>query len=94
MTAARAHAIFGKCMIQAPHEPESLGLIASIDYVAIVVGYIINICYQLGYGVAAVFTPQHGRFLRFGWSHQRNSNRWHAFVQPCGFVVPLLPCCF
>ena len=58
MTAASAHAIFGKCMIQAAHEPETLGLIAIMIYVAMVV---------VGYGIATVFSPQTGRFLRIEW---------------------------
>ena len=66
MTAARAHAIFGKCMIQAPHEPEPLELIANMIYVAMVV---------VGYGIAAVFSPQTGRFLRIEWLRRQNSNR-------------------
>ena len=45
-------------MIQEPHEPETLGLAANIDYVAILV---------VGHGTAAVFTPLYGRFLRIEW---------------------------
>ena len=37
MTAARKHAICGKCINQAPLASETLGLIANTDYVAIVV---------------------------------------------------------
>ena len=58
MTAATARAIFGKGMIQPPHEPETLGLIAKVSYTAIMVA---------GYGIAAVFTSQNGRFLRTEW---------------------------
>ena len=55
VTAATARAIFGKGMIQPPHESETLGLIAKLSYIAIMVA---------GYGISAVFTPQNGRFLR------------------------------
>ena len=61
----------GKCIIQAPHvhEPETRELIAQIIYVAMVV---------VGYGIAAVFSPQTGRFLRIEWLGYRNSNRLYA----------------
>ena len=45
-------------MIQAAREPETLGLIAKMNYVAMVV---------VGYGIAAVFSRQTGRFLRIEW---------------------------
>ena len=48
------------------HEPETLGLIANMIYVAMVV---------VGYGIAAVFSPQTGRFLRIECLRYRNSNR-------------------
>ena len=49
------------------HEPETVGLIANMIYVAMVV---------VGYGIAAVFSPQTGRFLRIECLRYRNSNRW------------------
>ena len=55
MTTATARPILGKGMIQPPQESESQGLIAKTGYIAMVVD---------GYGIAAVFTPQIGRFLR------------------------------
>ena len=59
MTAAMAHANFGKCVIQAPHEPETHELISNIIFIGMVV---------VGYDIAAVFGPQTGRFLRIEWS--------------------------
>ena len=74
MTAASAHAIFGKCIIEAPHEPETLGLIANMIYVAMVV---------VGYGIAVVMHASAG----VATSAQATAYAWEAhYLSACALT--------